>query len=339
VATITCRLGLQSARAALDVKKLFSAEIRAEPGFRDDDVGERQRRARGENAVATVRDIAERASVYKRRAALECLYEVWPNRVLEQEGHRSGGAQLARGDRSTRGARRCADDDSRQSLLEILRTRREGDDRHHLARRNDDETLLARNAVAHATESDDAVAERPVVHVDRARPADAARIDAEVVALMQMVVEHRREERVRARDRMEVAREVKVDVVHRDDLREAAAGCSALHTKHRSQARLANAERDALSHSSKRLRESDRHRALPFAGRRWIRRGDNDESTAIGRCATSSGIFALYFPYRSSSSRSSPSSAATSSIGRILTRWAISISDGTAEIPTILSSS
>ena len=56
----------------------------------------------------------------------------------------------------------------------------------------------------------------------------------------------------------------------------------------------------------------------------------------IGRCAMSSGIFALYLPYRSSSLRSRPSSAATSSMGRILTRWAISMSDGTTVVLTAL---
>ena len=76
---------------------------------------------------------------------------------------------------------------------------------------------------------------------DRARPGDASRIDAERVALMQMIVEHRREQRVRARDRVEVAGEMEVDVVHRDDLREPAARRAALHTEDRAEAWLANA--------------------------------------------------------------------------------------------------
>ena len=128
--------------------------------------------------------------------------------------------------------------------------------------------LFARNAVADAAEPDDAVAQRAIVHVDRARPGDAARIDSERVALMQMVVEHRREQRVRARDRVEVAGEMQVDVVHRHDLRVTAARRAALHAEHRPEAWLANAERDLLAHAPQRLRESDGDGALPFAGGR-----------------------------------------------------------------------
>ena len=63
----------------------------------------------------------------------------------------------------------------------------------------------------------------------------------ERVALMQMVVEHRREQRVRARDRVEVAREMEVDVLHRNDLRIATTRCAAFHAEHRAETRLADA--------------------------------------------------------------------------------------------------
>ena len=89
------RLGLQPAHATLDVEELLGAEVGAEPRFGDDDVGERERRARRENAVAAVRDVAERPGVHEGRSALERLHEIRANRVLEQQRHRAGGAQLA----------------------------------------------------------------------------------------------------------------------------------------------------------------------------------------------------------------------------------------------------
>ena len=102
----------------------------------------------------------------------------------------------------------------------------------------------------------------------------------ERVALLQMIVEHRREQRMRARDRVKVAGEMQVDVVHRHHLRVPAARRAALHAEHRPEARLANAERDLLAHSPQRLRESDGDRALPFSGRRRVRRRDDDEPAA-----------------------------------------------------------
>ena len=211
--------------------------------------------------------------------ALERLHEIRTNRVLEAR-HRAGRAQLAGRDGTLVLPRRGADDDPRQPLLEILWAGRERENGHHFARRDDDEMLLARNTVADAAEADHHVTERAVVHVDRARPGDAARIDVERVALLQVIVEHRREQRVRARDRVEVAGEVEIDVVHRHDLRVAAAGSAALHAEHRAEAGFANAERDFLLHAPERLRESDGDGALPFAGRRGIRRRDDDEAAA-----------------------------------------------------------
>ena len=113
----------------------------------------------------------------------------------------------------------------------------------------------------------------------------------------EMIVEHRREQRVRARDRVEVAGEMEIDVVHRHDLRIAAARRAAFHAEHRTEARLANAEHSVSAKPAQRLRETDERRALPFAGRRGIRRRDDDEPPA-GRSLRDLeiGIFALYFP-------------------------------------------
>jgi hypothetical protein len=136
------------------------------------------------------------------------------------------------------------------------------------------------NSVADATQPDHAIAECAIVHVDRAGPGDPARIDLQRIALLQMIVEHRREQRVRARDRVKVSREMEIDVIHRNDLRVSAAGGSALHTEDRTEAWLANAQRNLLTHSPKRLRQSNRYRALSFAGRSRIGRGDDDEASA-----------------------------------------------------------
>ncbi len=232
---------VEAAEAALDVEEFLGAEVGSESRFGDDDVRERQGRARREDAVAAVGDVAERAGVHERRPAFERLHEVRTDRVLEQQRHRAGRLQIGREHRFPIAPRRGADDDAPESLLEIGRSRRERDDGHHLARRNDDEAILAHHAVRDAAEPDHHVAERSIVHVDRARPRYAARVDSQRVALVQVVVEHRREQRMRARDRVEVTREVEVDVLHRNDLRVATTRCAAFHAEHRAETRLADA--------------------------------------------------------------------------------------------------
>ena len=68
----------------------------------------------------------------------------------------------------------------------------------------------------------DDVAQRPVVHVEHAPPHDPPHVDVERIAPMDMIVDHRREQIVRAGDRVEIAGEMEVDVLHRHDLRIAA---------------------------------------------------------------------------------------------------------------------
>ena len=62
------------------------------------------------------------------------------------------------------------------------------------------------------------------------------------VALVDMVVEHRRQQRVGAGDRVEVSGEMEVDVLHGHDLRVPAAGRPALDAEHGPETRLADAQ-------------------------------------------------------------------------------------------------
>ena len=68
------------------------------------------------------------------------------------------------------------------------------------------------NGFAHAV---DDVAQLAVVHIDQAPPQHALEVDVQLVALVDMVVEHSGEQVVRRADGVEVAGEVQIDVFHR----------------------------------------------------------------------------------------------------------------------------
>jgi len=55
---------------------------------------------------------------------------------------------------------------------------------------------------------------------------------------------------------------------------------SALHAKDGAETWFADTERDLLAHAPQRLRKTNGHGALSFARGRWIRRGDDDETSA-----------------------------------------------------------
>jgi hypothetical protein len=104
---------------------------------------------------------------------------------------------------------------------------------HDLGRGRDHESGLAGGARLAATQSGGNPAQRAIVHVHAARPQDFLRIDAQVVAEMEMRVEQRRQQVVRRCDGVEVAGEMQVDAIDRRQRRLAAAGRAALHAEHR----------------------------------------------------------------------------------------------------------
>ena len=71
---------------------------------------------------------------------------------------------------------------------------------------------------------------------------------------------------MRRRDRVEIAREVQVDVLHRHHLRVAAAGRPAFHPEAWPQRRLPDGHDGSLADLPERVGEADGRRGLAFAG-------------------------------------------------------------------------
>ena len=116
-----------------------------------------------------------------------------------------------------------------------------------------------------------------VVHVDAAPPRDRVRIDVELVAVHHVRVEERREQVVGGRDRVHVAGEVEVEILHRHDLRVAGAGRAALDAEDRAERGLADAQERLLADRAHALRERDRRRRLALAGLGRRDRRDADD--------------------------------------------------------------
>ncbi len=132
-------------------------------------------------------------------------------------------------------------------------------------------------AVGDTAQRADDLAQRAVVHVHDAAPGDAAGVDAEFVAPVDVVVDHRRQQVVRRGDGVEVAGEVQVDVLHRHDLGIAAARRTALHAEARTERGFAKRHHRLLADAVEAVAQAHRRRGLAFAGRRRVDGGDQDE--------------------------------------------------------------
>ena len=255
----------QLAEPAHDVEELLHPHVGAEPGLGDDVVAELHPDQVGDQRVVAVGDVGERAAVHEHRLPLERLHEVRLDRILEQHGHRAGGAEVLGGDRLA-AVERVRGGDPRHPPAQILQVASDGHDRHHLRRGGDVEAGLAGVSVGTAAEADGDVAERPIVHVDGAPPGYAQCVDVMRVAVQDRGIDHRREQVVGGADRVDVTGEVEVQVLHRDDLGQAAAGRAALDPEHRTERRLAQARHRVLADHAEPLGEPDQRRRLALSG-------------------------------------------------------------------------
>ena len=190
------RCGRRQARlAALDVEELLGAEIGTEAGFGHDVVDELQRGLGRQHRVAAVRDVGERSAVDEYGVVLQRLHQIGHQRVLEEDGHGAIALQLLGGDRLPLAG--VADDDVADALLEILQVIGEAEDRHDLGGDGDVEAVLAREAVGDAAERADDRTQRAIVHVHHAAPGDAALVDAQAVAPVDVIVDQGRQQVVR----------------------------------------------------------------------------------------------------------------------------------------------
>ena len=226
--------------AALDVEEFLGAEIGAEAGFGHHIIGELERGGGGEHRVAAMRDIGEGAAVDEGGRAFQRLHQIGRERVLQQRGHRPLRLEFAGAHRLTVAG--IGDDDIAEACLEVVDILGEAEDRHHFRRDGDVEAVLARKAVGDAAERADDRAQRAVVHVHGAAPGDAAAVDAERIAPIDVVVDQRRRADCCA-DAMAWKSPVKCRLMSSigHDLRVTAAGGAALDAEARPERGLAQA--------------------------------------------------------------------------------------------------
>ena len=177
------------------------------------------------------------------------------------------------------------DDHLAEALLEVGEAGRKAENCHDFARDGDLKAVLAGHAAGLAAKSVDDVAELAVVHIDSALPHDLAGVDAEHVALLDVVVEKSGQQVVGSADGVEVAGEVQVDILHGDDLSVAAAGSAALDAEHGAERGLAQADHGVLAELVERVGKADGRGGLALARGGGADGGDEDQLCLAGQLA------------------------------------------------------
>ena len=267
--------GMQPGRAALDVQELLGAQVGAETGLGDDVVGQLQAQLGGDDAVAAVGNVSERAAVDDGGVVLQRLHQVGVKGVLQQGGHGTGRADLAGGDGLAIVG--VGADDAGQPLFQVVQVGGQAEHSHDLAGDGDVKAVLPRGAVDLAAQAVHDEPQLAVVHVHAAFPGDAAGVDVERVALLDGVVDHGGQQVVGGTDGVDVAGKVEVDVFHGHDLGVAAAGRAALDAEHGAQGRLTQAEHRFFAQGVHGVGQAHAGGGLAFASRGGADGGDQDQ--------------------------------------------------------------
>jgi len=126
------------------------------------------------------------------------------------------------------------------------------------------------------------MAQGPVVDVQDPGPGDGALVDVELITVVQVVVDHRRQEVVGGGDGVEVAGQVQVHPLGRQDAGAPGAAGPALDAEGGPHGRLAQGEDGLLSQTSEPLSQSDGRGGLALPERRRCDRSDDDVAGFAG---------------------------------------------------------
>ena len=146
--------------------------------------------------------------------AFQGLHKVRLKRLFQKGCHRPFSFQIRAGDGTV--VLPIGDDDGTQSRLQVGQICCQAKDRHHFRRDRDVKACLDRLAIT--AQGGDNRTKRAVIHVHHPSPHHFAWIDPKSIAPIKVIIDHGRQEIVRCRNGVKVAREMEIDFVHRDNL-------------------------------------------------------------------------------------------------------------------------
>ena len=221
--------GAEAGFATLDVEELLGSQVGTKSCFCDAIVSERHAEFGAKNRVATMRDIAERSSMHDGRRVLGGLHEVGEKGIVKQHADGSSTTQILDCEWSV--VVTIAEQDILYPATQVFATGGQAKDGHDFTSRCDVEPAFGRNAVALSSETKNDLAQTAVVDVKHTLPEYLLQGWQFLATMIEIVVEKGCDGVVGRGHGMEVAREVEVDLLHRQHLCIAATCCTAFHAK------------------------------------------------------------------------------------------------------------
>ena len=267
-------------RAALDIDKLFRAQIGAEARLGHGIIAQLHGQACGDHAVAAMGDVGEGAAVHQAGRTLDGLHKVGRHRVAQQRSHGSLRADIATGDQLARiGAPHR---DARHARLHIHQIACHAEGGHDLAGGGDIKAILTRHTIHLAAQAGHNAAQLTIVHIHAAAENHLPGIDAQGVALLNVVIHHGGQQIVGRSDGMQIAGKMQVDVLHGQHLGVAAARRAALDAKYGALRGLAQRQHGVFAVAAHAVRQRNADGGFALARRGWRNGRDQNQPRARG---------------------------------------------------------
>jgi len=259
------RIRIHVAIMAFDVEEFFSAKISTEASFRNGNIAQFKGHFGSKKGVASVGNVRKRTAMDDSRRMFQRLDEVRFDGIFHEHGHGPFTAQLMDIDRIPIKVR--ANDDTAKTFLQVFNIMGQAKDGHDFGSNSNHEPVFAHKTAGFTAQADNNMTESTVVHIHDAAPGNLTGIDPQFIALMDMVVNHCGQQVVGSRNGVHIPREMQIDVIHRNNLRIAAASSTALDSKHRPQGRFAECYDGFFANLIKGLDKANARRGFTFPSR------------------------------------------------------------------------
>ena len=220
--------------------------------------------------------------MHQRGGAFNRLHQIGRESIAQQRGHGAIGLQISCGDLPP--ITRLPHHHAAQPLLQIRQITREAEHRHDFGSNGDVKPIFARETIGNTAQGRIDAAQRAIIHVNRAAPGNAARIQAKFIAPIDVVIQHRRQQIIGAGDGVEIPGEMQIDIFHRQHLRITAAGRPTLHAKAGTKGWFAQADHGARAERIQRITKTNGGGGFALTSRGWVDAGDQHQGAIRAVC-------------------------------------------------------
>ena len=207
---------LQARKTAFYIQEFLSTKVSTEAGLSNHDICIFKSEFSCHDGVAAMGNVGERTAVNKGRCPLQSLYQIRLNGILKEQGKSTGYIQLI-SPYSTAITGICHHDLTK-TLFHVLQVSGQTQNSHHLRGHGNIKASLTRNAMGFAPHADYHMTESTVIQVQYTLPSDTANINIQGIPLLDMIVNNRRQQIVGCGNSVEIAGEMKVNILHRHHL-------------------------------------------------------------------------------------------------------------------------